>query len=241
METSPIELELRKLGLREKEVRVYLAGLELGPDSVKNIAQTAKIARPTAYEIIKTLEKKGLYEEIKKNKKRYFLAQSPDKILGILRIQKREIEEREREFIRIIATLEARYSKEKGGIKIYKGDEGLKVLFENLSFTPLSEVFVLSSKTDSREIKKREDIYKKIKRRLGKISVKEIYSKELKTKIEPPYIERKFSPTLGLKGSLILFDKVIFLHSDKKEGILIENKVVVNFLRSIFLALWRMV
>ena len=241
METSPIELELRKLGLREKEVRVYLAGLELGPDSVKNIAQTAKIARPTAYEIIKTLEKKGLYEEIKKNKKRYFLAQSPDNILGILRIQKREIEEREREFIRIIATLEARYSKEKGGIKIYKGEEGLKVLSENLSFTPLSEVFVLSSKTDSREIKKREDIYKKIKKRLGKISVKEIYSKELKTKIKPPYIKRKFSPVLDLKGSLILFDKVIFLHPNKKEGILIENKVVVNLLRSIFLALWRMV
>ncbi len=39
----PIELELRKLGLTEKEVRVYLAGLELGPSSVQNIAKRAEI------------------------------------------------------------------------------------------------------------------------------------------------------------------------------------------------------
>ena len=31
MEELPIKLELRKLGLSDKEVRVYLAGLELGP------------------------------------------------------------------------------------------------------------------------------------------------------------------------------------------------------------------
>ena len=34
-----IELELRKLGLTEKEVKVYLAGLELGPNSVQNLAK----------------------------------------------------------------------------------------------------------------------------------------------------------------------------------------------------------
>ena len=233
----PIELEMRKLGLREKEVRVYLAGLELGPTSVQDIAKTADITRPTTHEIIKNLEQKGLFEEVKKDKKRYFIAQSPDKILGILRIQKREIEEREREFIRIIAILEARYSKEKGEIKIYRGKDGLKILEETLSFTPLSNIFVLSSKVNLKEIKKREDIYKKIKKRLGKIEVKEIYPKRLKTKL--PFIERKFSPTLNLKATLILCDKAIFIPDKKQENLLIENPLVVNLLKSIFLALWK--
>lgn len=235
----PIELEMRKLGLREKEVRVYLAGLELGPTSVQDIAKTAKITRPTTYEIIKNLERKGLFEEIKKGKKRYFLAQSPDKILGILRIQKREIEEREREFIRIIAALEAKYSKEKGEIKIYRGEDGLKILDETLSFTPLSTIFVLASRVNSKEIKKREDIYKEIKKRLGKIEVKEIYSKKIKTKL--PFVQRKFSPALNLKGTLILCDKAIFIPEKEKQGLLIENPLVVNLLKSIFLALWKMV
>ncbi|TSC54446.1 MAG: hypothetical protein LiPW31_110, partial [Microgenomates group bacterium LiPW_31] len=45
--TTPIELELRKLGLTEKEVGVYLAGLELGPGSIQNIAQKTGLSRPT--------------------------------------------------------------------------------------------------------------------------------------------------------------------------------------------------
>ena len=130
MITTPIELELRKLGLTEKEVRVYLAGLELGPNSVQNIAKMAGLTRPTTYEIIKKLEEKGLFVEGKEKKKRFFIAQSPERILGILRIKKREMEEKEREFIRIIAALEAKYSKEE--IKTYKGKEGLKILEENL-------------------------------------------------------------------------------------------------------------
>jgi len=126
MEITPIELELRKLGLTEKEVRVYLAGLDLGPSSMKQIAEIAKIARPTTYEILKNLEGKGLFFATKQKKKRYFSAQSPERILGILRVQKREIEEKEREFIRIIAALESKYSKEKEGVKVFKGKEGLK-------------------------------------------------------------------------------------------------------------------
>jgi len=196
MEILP--LELRKLGLTEKEVKVYLAGLELGPSSVQKIAEMAKITRPTTYEIIKQLEKKGLFEEVKKAKKRYFLAQSPERILGLLRVQKREIEEKEREFIRIIAALESKYSKEKEGVKVFKGKEGLKALEEILSFSQTSEIFIINPK----ENKKLKMIFQKIKKRLGKIKVEEINAK--------------------LDGTLIIFDKVIFLPSKKQVGYLIE-------------------
>lgn len=237
-EKLPIELELRKLGLKEKEVRVYLAGLELGPSSVKKIAENAKIARPTTYEIIKTLEKKGLFAEAEQKKKRYFAAQSPERILGILRIQKREIEEKEREFIRIIATLEAKYLK--GEIGAYKGREALKTLEENLSFTSSPEIFLLSSRIDQKEIKKREAIYQEIKKRLGKIEVKEIYPKKVISKF--PQVQRKILPSLDLKGTLIIFDNAIFL-PDKKtpqviEGFLIENQLIVELLKSVFLSFW---
>ncbi len=238
METLPIKLELRKLGLTEREVIVYLTGLELGPTSVQNIAKTADIPRATTYEIIKRLEKRGLFTEIREDKKRYFVAESPDKILGILRIKKREIEEKEREFIRIIAALEARYSKERGEIKIYKGKEGLKVLEETFSFTHYSEILVLSSKITKKELKKQEEIYEKIKKRLGELRVKEIYSQKLKIKSKMPEVERKFSPTLDLKGTLILFDSAIFINPKKQEGFLIENPLVVYLLRALFMALW---
>jgi len=201
-ETFPIELELRKLGLTEKEVRVYLAGLELGPSSVQRIAALAKITRPTTYEIIKKLEEKGLFAEVKQKGKRVFIAQSPERILGLLRIQKREIEEKEREFIRIIAVLEAKYSKEKEGIKIYRGREGLKALEEILSFSSTPEILVINSKILPISRQKRERIYQKIKKRLGKIVIKEFNAK--------------------FEGSLIIFDKIIFFPLKKQKGFLLE-------------------
>ncbi len=202
MDNWPIELELRKLGLTEKEARVYLAGLELGPSSVQEIAKIAKIARPTTYEIIKNLEKKGLLAETKQKKKRFFVAQSPERILGLLRIQKREIEEKEREFIRIIAALEAKYSKEKEGIKIYKGKEGLRALVEIISFSSTPEIFIINPKLIPLKLKEREKTYRTIKKRLGKVTVKEVNTK--------------------LKGSLIIFDKAIFFPFKKQEGFLID-------------------
>ena len=216
-EILPIELELRKLGLKEKEAKVYLVGLELGPSPVKDIAKRAEITRPTTYEIIKRLKEKGLFTEIKKAKRRYFVAQSPESILGLLRIKKREIEEKEREFIRIIAALEAKYSKAKTAIKIYKGKEGLKALEEVLSFSPTPEIFIINPK----KFKKRKVIFQKIKKRLGKINVKEI--------------------NIDLAGTLIISDKAIFLSEKKTKGFLIENQWVVNLLKSLFLALWKLI
>lgn len=202
MET--LSLELRKLGLTEKEARIYLAGLELGPDSVQNIAQRAGLTRPTTYEIIKKLERKGLYLELKENKKRRFLAQSPERILGILKTQKREIEEKEREFIRIIATLEAKYSKEKEGVKLFKGKEGLKALGEIIAFTSIPELLIVNPKLSPIGIKERKEIFQAIKKRLGRVEIKEINTK--------------------FEGSLIIFDKVIFFPSHKPEGYLIGNQ-----------------
>jgi len=214
MSNAPIELELRKLGLTEKEVKIYLAGLELGPDSVQKIAQITKITRPTVYEIIKKLEEKGLFAEIKQKShcshttKRFFVAQSPERILNILRTQKREIEEKEREFIRIIASLEEKYSKQEG-IRSYKGKERLKALEEILSFSPVSSIVIISNKKPL----KFKKAFQKIKKRLGEIKLKEIKK--------------------NLDGTIIIFDKIIFLPSKKQEGFLIENKLVINLIKSI--------
>jgi len=193
-------LELRKLGLTEKEVRIYLAGLELGPVSVQDIAKVAQIARPTTYEIIKKLEERGLFAEGKQKKKRLFVAQSPKRILGILRNQRREIEEKEREFIRIIAVLEAKYSKEKEGVKVFEGKEGIRALEEIISFTSSPEIIVVNPGIVQIKTEQRKKIYRAIKKRLGKVGVKEMNTK--------------------LEGGLIIFDKVIFFPPGKKKGFL---------------------
>lgn len=203
-----LPLELRKLGLKEKEAVVYLAGLELGPESLQNIAKKSEITRPTAYGIVKALQEKGLFRAIQHGKKRLFIANSPEKILHILRLQKRELEEREREFIRIIAVLESRY--EKKGFQIYKGREGLEALEEQILFTPAKDIVVFTS--GNKKIKK---WYGALQKRLGKLSIKE------KT---VPY----------LQGTLFLGEKAIFLSDTKQEGYVIDSPLVVDSLKRLF-------
>ena len=212
-----LSLELRKLGLKEKEVEVYLAGLELGPTTVQNIAKQAGTARPTTYEILEVLKEKGLFQETKQQKKRYFIAQSPEKILSILRLQKRELEEKEREFIRIIAALDTKYgSKDKSGVQVFKGVEGLEVLKERLLFTPSSDILVFTSEDSPAQKQRRNKMYEKIKKRLGKFNVQE-----------------KSAPELG--GTLFLLDKVIFISAKKQEGYFIDNPLVVETLKALYL------
>ena len=202
MATSLIELELRKLGLSEKQVKVYLVGLELGPSTVQNIAFKTGFARPTTYEIIKKLEQKGLFAETGRKGKRYFTAQSPENILGILRTQKREIEEKEREFIRIISALEAKYSKEKRGMEVFKGKEGFKELEEIISFSSIPEITIINPSKLPIAKQTLNKIFQAIRKRLGKIEIKEITTKN--------------------NGSLIIFDKVIFFPPGKQKAFLIS-------------------
>ena len=220
MELEILPLELRKLGLTEKEVRVYLATLNLGYTSVQNIAQQAQISRPTAYEIIKSLKNKGLISESKDKTKKYFTAESPDKLLGILKRQKSEIEEKEREFIRVIATLKEKYQlDDKREIKTYKTKSSLEILLNDFLTTQSKEIYVLINNEKIWLSKAREIAYKKIKQRLGQ----QVQIKELSKKSD-----------IDFDGIVIIYDKVIIL-TDKSSGILIENKVIVNLIKSLFL------
>ena len=90
---TPIELELRKIGLSEKEARIYLVLLELGNIPIQEIAQKVNLSRPTVYRILDDLQEKGLITKEKKKQVRYVAANSPDELLGILRASKRKIEE----------------------------------------------------------------------------------------------------------------------------------------------------
>ncbi|TSC53281.1 MAG: transcriptional regulator TrmB [Parcubacteria group bacterium LiPW_39] len=215
-----INLELRKLGLKPKEVSVYLAALELGWSPVQKIAQKAEISRPTAYEVIRGLKHQGLMREIKrrgviKGEKTYFAAESPDKLLGLLRVQKREVEEKEREFIRIISALRAKYYLAgQAEIRTFEGKEELKVLLDDFSQSRTDEIFILTDKPEALKPWRRRSA--EIKKRLGGLRLKELKGKE------------------NFKGALIIYDKLVYFPSSGKPlALLIENQEMVEMVKKI--------
>ena len=69
---SKIDQILGKYGLSDKEVKVYLALLELGPSPVRKVAGKAGVNRGTTYDILKSLRDQGLAGYYHKDKHQYF-------------------------------------------------------------------------------------------------------------------------------------------------------------------------
>ena len=129
--------ELRHLGLSDKEACVYLAALELGPASVQDISHKSKINRATTYVMIESLSGRGLLSTFVKGKKRFYCPENPDRLVSILRLQQKELEEKQKEFEKTLPLLLALYNAEgaKPQIRYLEGPEGLKTIrqtFEKL-------------------------------------------------------------------------------------------------------------
>jgi sugar-specific transcriptional regulator TrmB len=224
---NPIEYELRKLDLDIKESRVYLVCLETGEISVQKISQATGYSRPTTYRILDTLEKKELIERKRELKKTQIIVKSPDSLLGLLRTQKRKIEEQEREFIRIISLLKNRYYLADNNIIYnYEGKEGLQFLLDDFSYTHSKEIFVLYPHVAREKMKLLEEVFEKIKHRLVKIEIKEIFPEKIE-KSGLDFVRRKHLPLLSrqLSGILIACDKLYYFKENKAYSLVQENFV----------------
>ncbi len=117
--------ELKKLNLTEKEARVYLALLELGPSTPYKIAKRSRLKRPTAYVIAEELVEKGLIVQMTGEKKRQYIARSPESYIE-------DVENRVRDAKKIIPELNAlqRKQSDKPNILYYEGVEGVKQAYE---------------------------------------------------------------------------------------------------------------
>ena len=90
----------------------------------------------------------------------------------------------------------------------------MEVLKEPLLHTPSFDLFIFTSEDSSAAKKRREEIYRKIKTRLGKLNVQE-----------------KSVPKL--EGTLFLSDKAIFISAKKQEGYLVDNFLVIRVFKAL--------
>jgi len=140
--------ELGLFGLSEKESCVYLASLELGPAPVQDISHKAKVNRATTYVMIESLMGRGLMSSFVRGKKRFYASESPERLRSVLRLQRRELEQKEEELEKIYPKLSGLYNAEgaKPQIRYLEGEDGVQTvreLFRNLNgeiiqFSPFS-------------------------------------------------------------------------------------------------------
>lgn len=90
-----IQQTLQKLGLNEKETKVYLSLLKSGKIKPAMLAKITKLNRATLYSVAKSLLSKGIIAEDMSGSVLYFTPLPPDKLGNILEQTKRELKEKE--------------------------------------------------------------------------------------------------------------------------------------------------
>jgi HTH-type transcriptional regulator, sugar sensing transcriptional regulator len=134
-----LEQYLQNIGLDDKEAKVYLAGLQLGPTTIQDLAQASGVKRSTVYEVVDALIEKNLIITTQKGKKKIFVAQEPDNLLLFLKQRQNILEQ-------ILPDLESlkNTSAQKPAIRVYEGIEGIKQVYMDMIKKP-GEISVLGA------------------------------------------------------------------------------------------------
>ena len=245
-----LEKELQQLGLSGKEAKTYLVSLELGPTSVWEISKKAGLRRPTTYFNIDSLIKKGLMSSFEKGKKRYFSAESPERLISLITVQRRKAQALEEDLQRALPELNKIFDLvgERSRVRFFEGKEGIKAIQEDIlrakfnsleEFVPLDEAYRIFPPSP-------QDHRHKMDKKLKKIPRRTIYSSEKKKLLEKEglterrYIDPKKSP---FSTEIVIYgNKVSCInYKGKLIGIIIESEEIVNSLRVMFDFAWETV
>src|SRR3989344_3480752 len=96
-----------KIGLNDKELKIYTSLVERGPLLIAQIAKHAGLYRPAIYKNLPNLISKGLVTVSAKGKQKFYVAEEPEKLKNLVSELTNELED-------IIPELRASYhAKEK--------------------------------------------------------------------------------------------------------------------------------
>jgi sugar-specific transcriptional regulator TrmB len=219
-----LEQDLKSIGLEEKEAKVYLAALELGPTSIQDLTEKSGIKRSTVYEMIKSLEEKGLISETSKGKRRLMVASEPERL-------KQNITAKERLLKEILPELKSlnNIGNVKPNIRYYEGKEGLRQIYKD-TLTTKNKLTLWVSPIQSMLETIGEDFlnsYVEERTRLG-IWVNSVYITSQKVDdykyLDPTTFEKTLrqirftSPDINIKNTMCIYDNKVAIISSRKEG-----------------------
>ena len=243
MQKEEIKDILVDFGLSEFEALVYLASLSLGPATVNDIAKHSGVKRTTVYPVIESLKRKGIMNTEVKGLKKSYVAESPEKLEGIIEQKK----DRLKSMIPELTAIQNLKSNE-SFIKYYEGIEGVKTVYDSIldDLKPGDEYLIISDmerflKMDrpyfTNFIERRAKLNLKVKTIIQDTADAQYYKKiERNTNQQIKILDKSADFTANL---VILPNKVVITQIvEPIICILIENKSIVELQRKEFNIIW---
>jgi len=241
-----LEKNLEEIGLNEKEAKIYLASLELGQSVVQDIAKKASVNRATTYFVIENLTKMGLISSFHKNKKQYFIAADPDRLIEIINQEKNELEKRAKDLKQLMPQLRSINNKKKDRpvVRYYEGKEGIVAMVDeflntknitiNMAYS-VDNVYAVFSEEEQKKWREKR-ITKGIKTKVIYTNTKGKLGFEVPSSMHRKVPLNKFPITCDIS---IYNDKVRLASlKDKLSGIIIEDKEIAKSLKAVLDLAW---
>jgi len=236
-----LEEILTKVGLDEKEAKIYIALLDLGSEKVHEIAKKAGVKRPTAYVVLEQLYAKNFVIKTYHQRRAYYSAEKPDIIL-------RSLKEKEDLLGQALPLFHARMasSKIKPKIRIYEGRSGIEKVYDEIYESP-TVCFFGSIRYLSEELSGSASKLRRI------IKSENIHVRDLITE-DPKDLEFAYAAAgHGYEGRVVpkefdlyidgaIYGDQVAILAIKKElfAVIIESKEVADTFRSLFELAWKM-
>ena len=234
--------KLKRLGLKEKHAKIYLATLELGETTIKRIAQKSGIKRTTIYGLLDDLTKEGLLSITKRKGQNYYFAHDPIKIQINLQEKIEVAKKIMPELLSITNLLD-----KKPKISFFEGKEEIKNIYKETLKYPGREVIMWVSKAPFPyyddpfwyEYYMPQRFKKKIWIRMIMSDSKE--AKKIKSNDKKELRKTKISQEKFIESEIFLYgDKNIAVISfEEMMGLNIESKRLFNTLKGLFEIHWK--
>jgi sugar-specific transcriptional regulator TrmB len=129
---------LALLNLSENEVKIYLAGLELGASSIWEIAQKSGVKRPTCYVVLEELAFRGFASSHNDGRRVVYSVISPKQLMVREENRHRRLRDAESQLQAIASS-----SKEKPRIRTFLGAEGIEQVYNMALEEPRGSEFLI--------------------------------------------------------------------------------------------------
>ncbi len=239
---------LKKIGLTDKELNVYIALLKNGATSVRGLAEIVELNRGTVYDTLKKLQELGLAGFYHHGSKQKFVAEDPDKLIKLVETQEDKLKHIKNSLDELVPELRSVRGKEgnQPTTKFYDGRAGVRYILEDVLYclekTELKEYYVYSAKKGSDDLNGAYPDFTRDRIR-KKIAVKVISLAEgggLNG-----LDERRWLGTNDESATFILIyaNKCAFISHDnlgKPVGVIVENSLIYETQKTIFLQLWKL-
>lgn len=245
-----LETILGSLHLPAPSQKIYRELLEHGETTARYLSEKLGITRPSTYDHLALLAKRGLVVKKEKENKTYFAADDVHHIQRALEYEIGKLEERKYIFTTMLPSLLKEAKTEPPKIKFYEGKEGLAYLVHDVLWCKGKTVYTLWPYEEMLKILGKDMLVRFNDRRMQeRITIHALWHHGSKRKDDHIWTskdvltERRHAPedVSFRMGYTIYGDKVSFISSSREVfGFVVQSKDFAELMESQFKVLWKM-